>query len=76
MLGIIRNSYQNIRTRTYDMLQYYQNQIPYQGVGASVGVVIIGVYVFVEIIYQYLVSKGKEDEYGPMGEGQWVGYLD
>lgn len=29
MLGIIRNSYQNIRTRTYDMLQYYQNQIPY-----------------------------------------------
>ncbi|XP_055694049.1 phosphatidylinositol 4-kinase alpha [Lutzomyia longipalpis] len=29
MLGIIRNSYQNFRTRTYDMIQYYQNQIPY-----------------------------------------------
>ncbi|XP_055625261.1 phosphatidylinositol 4-kinase alpha isoform X4 [Toxorhynchites rutilus septentrionalis] len=29
MLGVIRNSYQNFRTRTYDMIQYYQNQIPY-----------------------------------------------
>lgn len=29
MLAIIRNSYQNFRTRTYDMIQYYQNQIPY-----------------------------------------------
>lgn len=29
MLSIIRNSYQNFRTRTYDMIQYYQNQIPY-----------------------------------------------
>ncbi|XP_031784727.1 phosphatidylinositol 4-kinase alpha isoform X2 [Nasonia vitripennis] len=29
MLNVIRNSYQNIRTITYDMIQYYQNQIPY-----------------------------------------------
>ncbi|KAM7348854.1 phosphatidylinositol 4-kinase III alpha isoform 1-T1 [Cochliomyia hominivorax] len=29
MLAVIRNSYQNLRTRTYDMIQYYQNQIPY-----------------------------------------------
>lgn len=29
MLAIIRNSFQNFRTRTYDMIQYYQNQIPY-----------------------------------------------
>uniref|UniRef100_A0A1A9ULE3 Phosphatidylinositol 4-kinase alpha n=1 Tax=Glossina austeni TaxID=7395 RepID=A0A1A9ULE3_GLOAU len=29
LLAIIRNSYQNFRTRTYDMIQYYQNQIPY-----------------------------------------------
>ncbi|XP_049538873.1 phosphatidylinositol 4-kinase alpha isoform X1 [Anopheles darlingi] len=29
MLGVIRNSYQNFRTRTYDMIQFYQNQIPY-----------------------------------------------
>ncbi|XP_049766862.1 phosphatidylinositol 4-kinase alpha isoform X1 [Schistocerca cancellata] len=29
MLGIIRNSFLNFRTRTYDMIQYYQNQIPY-----------------------------------------------
>ncbi|XP_055374781.1 phosphatidylinositol 4-kinase alpha [Condylostylus longicornis] len=29
MLAVIRNSFQNIRTRTYDMIQYYQNQIPY-----------------------------------------------
>lgn len=29
ILKIIRDSNQNIRTRTYDILQYYQNQIPY-----------------------------------------------
>jgi phosphatidylinositol 4-kinase A len=29
MQGVIRNSYQNFRTRTYDMIQFYQNQIPY-----------------------------------------------
>ena len=29
MLGIIKNSYQNFRTRTYDLIQYYQNAIPY-----------------------------------------------
>lgn len=29
MLQIIRNSFLNIRTRTYDMIQYYQNSIPY-----------------------------------------------
>ncbi|XP_060518279.1 phosphatidylinositol 4-kinase alpha [Cylas formicarius] len=29
MLKIIRNSFINFRTRTYDMIQYYQNQIPY-----------------------------------------------
>lgn len=29
ILKIIRDSFLNIRTRTYDILQYYQNQIPY-----------------------------------------------
>lgn len=29
MLGIIRASFMSFRTRTYDMIQYYQNQIPY-----------------------------------------------
>ncbi|XP_050307106.1 phosphatidylinositol 4-kinase alpha isoform X2 [Anthonomus grandis grandis] len=29
MLQVIRNSYLNFRTRTYDMIQFYQNQIPY-----------------------------------------------
>lgn len=29
ILKIIRDSYLNFRTRTYDILQYYQNQIPY-----------------------------------------------
>ncbi|GJQ75443.1 hypothetical protein Trydic_g23610 [Trypoxylus dichotomus] len=29
MLTVIRNSFLNFRTRTYDMIQYYQNQIPY-----------------------------------------------
>ncbi|XP_053617223.1 phosphatidylinositol 4-kinase alpha isoform X3 [Plodia interpunctella] len=29
MLSVIRNSFLNFRTRTYDMIQYYQNQIPY-----------------------------------------------
>ncbi|KAH7934113.1 hypothetical protein HPB49_021628 [Dermacentor silvarum] len=29
MIKIINDSYLNIRTRTYDMIQYYQNQIPY-----------------------------------------------
>jgi len=29
MLSIINASCQNIRTKTYDMIQYYQNQIPY-----------------------------------------------
>ncbi|XP_053985852.1 phosphatidylinositol 4-kinase alpha isoform X1 [Hylaeus volcanicus] len=29
MLNVIRNSYLNFRTKTYDMIQYYQNQIPY-----------------------------------------------
>lgn len=29
MLQIIRDSFLNFRTRTYDMIQYYQNQIPY-----------------------------------------------
>lgn len=29
MLAIIRHSFLNFRTRTYDMIQYYQNQIPY-----------------------------------------------
>ncbi|XP_048482102.1 phosphatidylinositol 4-kinase alpha [Plutella xylostella] len=29
MLAVIRNSFLNFRTRTYDMIQYYQNQIPY-----------------------------------------------
>ncbi|XP_033211468.1 phosphatidylinositol 4-kinase alpha isoform X3 [Belonocnema kinseyi] len=29
MLNVIRNSYVNFRTKAYDMIQYYQNQIPY-----------------------------------------------
>lgn len=29
MLSVISGSCQNIRTKTYDILQYYQNQIPY-----------------------------------------------
>lgn len=29
MMQVIRSSYLNFRTRTYDMIQYYQNQIPY-----------------------------------------------
>lgn len=29
MISVISSSCQNIRTKTYDMLQYYQNQIPY-----------------------------------------------
>lgn len=29
MLQVIRSSFLNFRTRTYDMIQYYQNQIPY-----------------------------------------------
>ncbi|XP_013774772.1 phosphatidylinositol 4-kinase alpha-like [Limulus polyphemus] len=29
MIKIIRDSFLNFRTRTYDMIQYYQNQIPY-----------------------------------------------
>ncbi|KAJ8891199.1 hypothetical protein PR048_010714 [Dryococelus australis] len=29
MVSVIRNSFLNFRTRTYDMIQYYQNQIPY-----------------------------------------------
>ena len=29
ILKIIRDSFLNIRTRTYDILQYYQNAIPY-----------------------------------------------
>ncbi|KAK5638099.1 hypothetical protein RI129_012394 [Pyrocoelia pectoralis] len=29
MLQVIRSSYLNFRTRTYDFIQYYQNQIPY-----------------------------------------------
>ncbi|XP_046385278.1 phosphatidylinositol 4-kinase alpha isoform X2 [Ischnura elegans] len=29
MMSIIRQSFLNFRTRTYDMIQYYQNQIPY-----------------------------------------------
>ncbi|XP_063216675.1 phosphatidylinositol 4-kinase alpha isoform X2 [Bacillus rossius redtenbacheri] len=29
MVSVIRSSFLNFRTRTYDMIQYYQNQIPY-----------------------------------------------
>lgn len=29
MLQIIRDSFLNFRTRTYDYIQYFQNQIPY-----------------------------------------------
>lgn len=29
MISVIINSFKNFRTRTYDMIQYYQNQIPY-----------------------------------------------
>jgi len=29
MLKIIGASFRNIRTRTYDFIQYYQNDIPY-----------------------------------------------
>lgn len=29
MLQVVRSSCLNFRTRTYDMIQYYQNQIPY-----------------------------------------------
>ncbi|KAF4530905.1 hypothetical protein B566_EDAN017820 [Ephemera danica] len=29
MIQVIRNSFLNFRTRTYDIIQYYQNQIPY-----------------------------------------------
>nr|CAD7405817.1 unnamed protein product [Timema poppensis] len=29
MISVIRSSFLNFRTRTYDMIQYYQNQIPY-----------------------------------------------
>uniref|UniRef100_A0A1B6CPI7 1-phosphatidylinositol 4-kinase n=1 Tax=Clastoptera arizonana TaxID=38151 RepID=A0A1B6CPI7_9HEMI len=29
MISIIRSSFLNFRTRTYDMIQYYQNSIPY-----------------------------------------------
>ena len=29
MLQIIRSSFRNIRTRTYDFIQFYQNDIPY-----------------------------------------------
>ncbi|XP_065322836.1 phosphatidylinositol 4-kinase alpha-like isoform X1 [Gordionus sp. m RMFG-2023] len=29
MIGVIHRSYLNYRTRAYDLLQYYQNQIPY-----------------------------------------------
>jgi phosphatidylinositol 4-kinase len=29
MCQVIRNSFLNFRTRTYDIIQYYQNQIPY-----------------------------------------------
>jgi len=29
MMSMVRSSCLNIRTKTYDMIQYYQNQIPY-----------------------------------------------
>ena len=29
IISIIRNSCYNFRTKTYDILQFYQNQIPY-----------------------------------------------
>ncbi len=29
MIGIIKQSFLNFRTRAYDILQYHQNQIPY-----------------------------------------------
>ena len=29
MINIVRSSFRSVRTRTYDLIQYYQNQIPY-----------------------------------------------
>ena len=29
MIGIIKQSFLNFRTKAYDILQYHQNQIPY-----------------------------------------------
>jgi phosphatidylinositol 4-kinase len=29
MMGIIRNSFLNFRAKAYDVIQFYQNQIPY-----------------------------------------------
>jgi phosphatidylinositol 4-kinase len=29
MLNVVKNSCLNFRTKTYDMIQYYQNKIPY-----------------------------------------------
>ena len=29
MIGVIKQSFLNFRTRAYDILQYHQNQIPY-----------------------------------------------
>lgn len=29
MVQVVKQSFLNIRTRAYDMLQYHQNQIPY-----------------------------------------------
>lgn len=29
MLSVVNNSFLSIRTKTYDMIQFYQNQIPY-----------------------------------------------